>query len=143
MGFDLSPTWTGRRRVKAHLNIAPLIDVVFLLLIFFMLSSYFVMQPGIKITLPAAATSKLYPEKDIIISITSDDRLYLNDQPVTLTSLLGQLQIALKESKTKTVIIKADEKIDLGLAVRVMDIALEANADGVVISTKAKEDVRK
>lgn len=132
-----------RKNVEAHLNIAPLIDVVFLLLIFFMLSSYFVMQPGIKVTLPTASTSKLYPEEDIIISITSDDRLYMNEQPVTLTSLLGQLQIVLKESKTRTVIVKADEKIDLGLAVRVMDIAREAKADGVVISTKAKEDVRK
>jgi biopolymer transport protein ExbD len=132
-----------RKNVEAHLNIAPLIDVVFLLLIFFMLSSYFVMQPGIKVTLPTATTSKFYPEEDIIISITSDDRLYMNEQPVTLTSLLGQLQIVLKESKTRTVIVKADEKIDLGLAVRVMDIAREAKADGVVISTKAKEDVRK
>lgn len=131
-----------RKKVITHLNIAPLIDVVFLLLIFFMLSSYFVMQPGIKITLPTAITAKLHPEEDIVIFITSDDRLYLNDKPVFLETLLGRLQIVLKESEVKTVIIKADEKIDLGLAVRVMDIAREAKAEGVVISTKAKEDVR-
>ena len=67
-------------------------------------------------------------------------RIQVNDKPVTLEGLLGQLQIVLKKGEAKTVIIKADEKIDLGLAVRVMDIAREAQAEGVVISTKVKEE---
>ena len=74
----------GRKRINTHLNIAPLIDVVFLLLIFFMLSSHFITQPGIKISLPEAATTKLHPEEDIIISIAEDNNLYLNEKQVTL-----------------------------------------------------------
>ena len=127
-----------RKKVGTHLNIAPLIDVVFLLLIFFMLSSHFVTQPGIKITLPTAVTAKLHSEEDIIISITKDNNLYLNEDRVALDSLLDKLRIKVGEARKKTVIIKADEKIDLGLAVRVMDIARQAEAEGLVISTQMK-----
>jgi len=126
----------GRRRISTHLNIAPLIDVVFLLLIFFMLSSHFITQPGIKITLPSAVTARLHPEEDIIISITEDSNLYLNERLVTLENLLEQLRIEIIKTEKKTVIIKADEKIDLGLAVKVMDIAKQADAERLVISTK-------
>ncbi len=133
----------GRRRISTRLNIAPLIDVVFLLLIFFMLSSHFVTQPGIKITLPSAATAKLHPEEDIIISITEDSNLYLNEKLVTLENLLEQLEIEIIKTEKKTVIIKADEKIDLGLAVKVMDLARQAEAERLIISTKLEENVKK
>ncbi|MCG2675826.1 biopolymer transporter ExbD [bacterium] len=133
----------GRRRISTRLNIAPLIDVVFLLLIFFMLSSHFVTQPGIKITLPSAITAKLHPEEDIIISITEDSNLYLNERLVTLENLLEKLRIEITKTEKKTVIIKADEKIDLGLAVKVMDIAKQADAQKLIISTRLKEDVKR
>jgi len=133
----------GRRGVSTRLNIAPLIDVVFLLLIFFMLSSHFVTQPGIKITLPSAVTARLHPEEDIIISITEDSNLYLNERLVTLENLLEQLKIEIAKTEKKTVIIKADEKIDLGLAVKVMDLAREADAERLIISTKLEEDVKR
>ena len=135
-----------RKKVSTQLNIAPLIDVVFQLLIFFMLTAHFVTQPGIKITLPTAATSKLHPEEEIIIFITKDNFLYLNNEEVTLNELLDKLKSALIETKkrTKTVIIKADEKINLGLAVKVMDIARQAGVEGLVISTKTEEkDVKR
>ncbi|MCG2713959.1 MAG: biopolymer transporter ExbD [Candidatus Omnitrophica bacterium] len=132
----------GRKRVDTRLNIAPLIDVVFLLLIFFMLSAHFVTQPGIKLTLPTASTAKLHPEEDIIISITNDNALYLNEKKVNLDNLLEKLRVKLNKSQKKTVIIKADEKIDLGLAVKVMDIAKQAEAEGLVISTKTEEDAK-
>ncbi|MBN1363255.1 MAG: biopolymer transporter ExbD [Syntrophaceae bacterium] len=133
----------GRKRVETNLNIAPLIDIVFLLLIFFMLSSHFVTQPGIKLTLPTATTAKLHLEEDLIISITNDNDLYLNEERVNLDNLLKKLRVKLNKSQKRTVIIKADEKIDLGLAVKVMDIAKQAEAEGLVISTKVEEDVKR
>jgi len=131
-----------RKKVSTQLNIAPLIDVVFLLLIFFMLSSHFVTQPGIKITLPTAVTAKLHLEENIIIFITKDNVLYLNNEKITVDNLLDKLRLKLREAKKKSVIIKADEKIDLGLAVKVMDIAKQAEAEGLVISTKVEEDAK-
>ena len=125
----------GRKRIRTYLNIAPLIDIVFLLIIFLMLSSHFVAQPGIKIALPSALTARLHPEEDIVIYITEDNNLYLNEEEVTLDNLLDKLRMKAGEAKKKTVIIKADEKVDLGLAVKVMDIAKQAGVEGLVIST--------
>jgi len=126
----------GRKKVRTHLDIAPLIDVVFLLLIFFMLSSHFVSQSGIKITLPAAVTSKLRPEENVVIYISENNSLCLNKEEVILKNLVDRLRLKIKETGKKTVTIKADKKIDLDLAVKVMDRAKQAGAEGIVISTK-------
>ena len=130
----------GRKKIKDTLNITPLIDIVFLLLIFFMLSSYFVTQPGLKITLPTAVTAKLYSEEDIVVFITEDNKLILNGKEVVLDKLRAELEIRLDKAGKKTVVIKADEKVDLGLAVKIMDMAKQAKAEGLVISTKVPED---
>ena len=130
-----------RKKVHAHLNIAPLIDVVFLLLIFFMLSPHFVRQPGIKITLPTGVTARLHSE-DIVISITENNKLYLNGEKVTLENLLEKLRGEIGKLKKKVVIIKADKKINLGLAIKVMDIAKQVEAEEVVISTKKEKNVK-
>lgn len=129
----------GRKKISTDLNIAPLIDVVFQLLLFFMLTANFITQPGIKLTLPSAVSSRPQQDDDITVFITKDNDLYLNEARVTLEGLLEKLKPKILSAKKKTVIIKADEKINLGLAVKVMDIAKQAEAEGVVISTKAEE----
>ncbi len=133
-----------RKRISQHLDIAPLIDIVFLLLIFFMLTANFIMQPGIKITLPDAKISQ--PQEEVIIVFISESgQIYLNEKQVDIDSLENALKVKLQEvqKKTKTVVIKADKKIDLGLAVRVMDMAKGAGAEGLTISTKkGDEDVK-
>lgn len=129
-----------RRKARTELSIAPLIDVVFLLLIFFMLSSHFVSHPGIKITLPEAGTAEQHGD-DVIIFIGEDNLIYLDGREILLEELFDTL--AEKFDKVKgSVIIKADEKIDLGLAVRVMDISRQAAAEGVVISTRREDAER-
>ena len=69
---------------KGQLDIAPMIDIVFLLLIFFMLTSNFVFQPGIKVKLPKAVTSEVINSENVIITITGQDLLFLNERPITL-----------------------------------------------------------
>ncbi len=131
----------GRKRIKMHLDIAPLIDIVFLLLIFFMLTANFIMQPGIKITLPQAVTARPMGEKNITVFISRENEIYLDDNKISINKLKDVLEEKLKSSRKKTVVLKADEKIDLGLAVKVMDMAKQANAEGVVISTQIKDKV--
>ena len=132
----------GRKRINMHLDIAPLIDIVFLLLIFFMLTANFIMQPGIKITLPAAKSSLPQEEDKIIISITKDNRIFVNEAEISLDELDGALQRKLEDSEKRTVILKADEKINLGLAVKVMDIAKYVGSEKLVISTDLTNDVK-
>ena len=94
---------------KGQLDIVPLIDVVFLLLIFFMLTSSFVTQPGIKINLPRAVTSEAILEKNLIITITESNVIYLNQQAIELKELLPRLKQAADEGKS--LLIKADRKM--------------------------------
>jgi len=129
----------GRKRIRMHLDIAPLIDIVFLLLIFFMLTANFIMQPGIKITLPQAVTAKPQEEENIIVFITEGNEIYLNDRQISIDELKDALQEKLEAAQKKSVVLKADEKINLGLAVKVMDIAKQAKADGLVIATQIRD----
>lgn len=126
----------GRKRIRMHLDIAPLIDIVFLLLIFFMLTAHFITQPGIEITLPAAKTATIEEIEHVIVFISQEDEIFLNDEQIDIEVLRPALEAKLEASQKKTVILKADEKVNLGLAVKVMDIAKQARAEGLVISTK-------
>jgi len=127
------------KQIKMHFDIAPLIDIVFLLLIFFMLTANFIMQPGIKITLPTAKTAKPQEEEKIIVFISQENEIFLNDKQISIEALRTALQEKLEVSQRKSVSLKADEKINLGLAVKVMDIAKQANAEGLVISTQIRD----
>jgi biopolymer transport protein ExbD len=125
---------TGKK-IRPKITIAPLIDVVFLLLIFFLLSSYFVRQPGIKLTLPAASAAQ--PQDACIsIYIGTDNDIYLDDAPAPLEGLEAALVQKMQGDTERVIVLKADEKIDLGLAVRVMDSAKKAGARHVVVSTQ-------
>ena len=129
-----------RKKFSVNPNITPLIDIVFLLLLFFILTYHVVKSPGIKLTLPVSTTARSHPEDRIIVTISEENQVYLNEKELDISELLGQLKKEVEISKDKIVIIKADEKIDLGLAVRVMDIAKQAEAKDLVISTQEKMD---
>ncbi|MFA5345798.1 MAG: biopolymer transporter ExbD [Candidatus Omnitrophota bacterium] len=132
----------GRKKINTDLNIAPLIDVVFQLLLFFMLTANFITQPGIKLALPAAVSAQPQQEEDLVVFITKDNELYLNQAEVSLEDLPGRLKSGMITAKKKTVVIKADERINFGFAVKVMDIAKQAEAQGLVISTTKEEDAK-
>ncbi len=140
MEFKLQPLWEERKRVGVELNMAPLIDIVFLLLLFFMLSSSFVRPAGIKITLPAARTAETQPKTALVISISEDNKIYLSGRKVDLRNLLKALKEEVKGARRKSLIIRADKNINLGLAVKVMDIAREAKVKNLVISTTVRDE---
>ena len=99
------------------------------------------MQPGIKITLPKAKTSKPQEEENIIVFITEGNKIFLNDREIDIDELKEALEEKIKTAEKKIVILKADEKINLGLAVKVMDIAKEAGTENLVISTQIKDEL--
>jgi len=118
---------------KGQLDIAPLIDIVFLLLIFFMLTSSFIFQPGIKINLPKAITSEVIHEKSLIILVTANNYIYLNDRVITMSELSSRLRIAAKENKP--LLIKADRRASLGKVVEVWDMCRDEGISQINIAT--------
>lgn len=115
------------------LDIAPLIDIVFILIIFFMLTSHFMVQPGIKIELPSTVTPEILHLKRISITVSSEDVLYLNGKVVTNK----ELEDFLKENrdKIKSVFIKADKNSSLGRVVEIWDICRKVGLSYVNIAT--------
>ncbi len=128
----------GKRRVKFHLDIAPLVDIVFLLLIFFLLTSQFIKPPGLKIELPKAKYARAQDKLDIVVAVTKDEKVLLNGVLTNFESLPEQLWGILKDSPRKVIIIKADKDAKVQSIVTVMDIAKRCNAEGVTLSTKLK-----
>jgi biopolymer transport protein ExbD len=118
---------------KGQLDIAPLIDIVFLLLIFFMLTSSFIFQPGIQVNLPKAVTSEVIHEKSLIILITGNNYIYLNDRMITMAELASRLRIAAKENKP--LLIKADRRASLGKVVEVWDLCRDEGIAQINIAT--------
>jgi len=116
----------------AQLNMVPLINCVFLLLIFFLLTSNFISQPGIKINLPKAVTSEVVQKNTIVITITYDNRFYLNETPVTLVELKSKLE---KASNAEPVLIKADRDVTLSKVVNIWDFCRDIGIKQVNIAT--------
>ena len=113
-----------------------LTDIVFLLLIFFLLSSSFVVQSGIKIQLPKSESAEQESQKQIVVTVTEKGLIYLNDKQVAAETLGGQLAPLIDKDRDKVVIIKADQMVSLQSAVQVMDIAKGVGAMRLVIATK-------
>ncbi len=131
----------GRRRIDMHFDIAPLVDIVFLLLLFFLLTSQFIKQPGMKIDLPKAQTARNQDKMDIVVSITKDESYFLNGSPVSEDDVKSQLCAMIEDNERKIVIVKADKEANVQPVVTVMDHAKTCNAAGVTISTKLKADM--
>ena len=124
---------------KGKLDITPLIDVIFLLLLFFMLSSSFILQPGIKVNLPESKVSEAQSEDNIIVTITSERKILLNDENITEETLGIRLRPIAKRTPDKIVIIKADDRVNHGLVVKVMGEIKSAGINRLAIATKPKK----
>jgi biopolymer transport protein ExbD len=116
-----------------QIDIAPLIDMVFQLLIFFMLTSSFIVQQGIRVNLPRAVTSEIVKQKNLEISISAENIIYINEKVVTLPELKSLLKVL--ENKEIPVLIKADRRALLGRVVEVWDLLREAGFSHINIAT--------
>jgi len=131
-GLDFTPL----RAVS--MSITPLVDTMLTLLIFVLLLGAFAIQPGIRVRLPEAASREEEPTQDLVLILTRENRLYLNDDPVQLDELGARLQERLRDRHDGVVIIKADKEVLHGRVVEVMDIAKGAGAVRLAIATEPK-----
>jgi biopolymer transport protein ExbD len=110
-----------RKRYHVHLDIAPLVDVVLNLLLFFMLTSHLIEEPAIKIRLPDSTTAESMREISRTVTITRNGELYFMDRRVDLKNLRAVIQDSLPEREKGFLRIKADKEVDVGLLVSVID----------------------
>jgi biopolymer transport protein ExbD len=119
-------------------DLTPLIDVIFQLLLFFMLTSSYI-KPSIPLKLPQASNKDKLKEQDIILTVNKDETVYLNNRQVSLDSLEAELKGALSKDKDRRVIFQGDENILYKKFVAVMDKAKAAGVKNINIAHEVKK----
>ncbi len=125
------------RRDVALINLTPLIDVVFLLLIFFMVTTSFSLTRGIKVDLPTTTTPQEKIEQNIVISVTKEGKIYLDKTQISKTELVRTLKRQIGK-KNSLVVINADKDTRHGMVVEVMDLAKQGGAGKLGILTTSE-----
>jgi len=126
-----------QRRPGLRMELSPLIDCIFQLLIFFMLSSTF-LTPSIKLTLPTAEAGSVSAIDKIMVTLSSDDTIYINKQQVTFETLGPEIRRLLRDSDEKIITIRGDSDINFSAFVRALDIAKQNGAVNVNIAHQTK-----
>jgi biopolymer transport protein ExbD len=117
-------------------NFSSLTDIVLLLLIFFLLTSQFVIQTGVKVKLPGSKTNEQTLPSQLIVTITSDSKIYLGSDLVGIDGLPMKLESASQNNSDKNLIIRADKEVNIDLVIKVIDAAKGVGIDKFTIQTE-------
>jgi len=119
-------------------NLIPMIDVVFQLVVFFMVSTTFIITPGISLVLPSAQTAEPVAMSKLVITIVARDEIYLNKEQHTLATLSGRLSGITEQEKEqiKTVVLEGDRSISYSLLVEILDVLRRNGFKGVNLRTR-------
>lgn len=129
-------TFKKRERYQIQAPLTSLIDIVFMLLIYFLLTTNFMVDEGINVKLPQAKASAPQVQKEITIHVDESGQTYLMDKPVGLDQLFSRLKEMIGNDKDRLVVVKSDRRVILNKAVKVMDIAKAAGADRLCLATE-------
>lgn len=118
------------------LNLTPLIDCVFLLLIFFMVTTVFKQPYSLQVELPEAERAARVEEKKLVATVTADGRMEINRHPVTLAELPALLAQEKQRTRSLTFIIRTDKETRHGYVLEAMQVAKGLNIEKVVLATE-------
>lgn len=124
---------------ESEINITPMLDVVFILLIFFIVTASFVKEAGIDINRPSAMTAVKKERASILVAITEDGQIWIDKRPVDPRAVRANLERLHAENPQGGVVIQADKNSRNGLLVQVMDAAKLADIENVSIAAEQVE----
>jgi biopolymer transport protein ExbD len=127
------------KKESARIDMTSLIDVVFLLLIFFMVSTTFLDRPGLKLSLPDTKSATPIKMEKMVVTVTRDDRLFVGIEELDFDILGEKVKEYIQESGKKTIRIRGDQKVNFGTVIKVMDICRLNGATGVTIETEKRK----
>jgi biopolymer transport protein ExbD len=128
-----------RNRSTPELNIAPLIDMVFILLIFFLVNTSFVKETGIDVSRPTASTAAVQNKATILIAIDQSNRLFMDHREIDPRAVRANVERALAENPEGAVVVVADKASSTGVAIQVMDGCRMAGATNVSLAASVPE----
>ena len=133
--MHLAPIRGGR---KPEVQMAPLIDVIFLLLLFYAVTTQFVADERLKLKLPEAKTAEdagiNRDERPPLVTIAADGSIWIDDKIVPESELEGRIKQLVERAPEEGIILKGDEGADYGIVVHVLDLARSAGAKGIQMS---------
>ncbi|HHT9119192.1 MAG TPA: ExbD/TolR family protein [Candidatus Hypogeohydataceae bacterium YC41] len=127
-----------RQTLKMGINLTSLVDTLFILLMFFVVTSTFVEQPSIRLDLPSARNADVAKLEDLVVTIDREGQLFLKQKPATTWELGEAFREAVKERKDTILILRADKDVNYGRVVTVMDIARGAGLRKITALTTAE-----
>ncbi len=125
----------GRARIHSHLDIAPLIDIVFLLLVFFMLTSTFLVPEAIELELPESASATVTEITPITVALNATDDLTLNGNTIQLNKLREAIEPLLADKIDAAITLKSDARTEVQQLLKVMDEIRAAGGSNIALAT--------
>jgi biopolymer transport protein ExbD len=122
------------------INLTPLIDMVFILLIFFMVTSSFVKETGVEVDRPSAATATMKQQAAILIGVTADGEVWIDKRRIDLRAVRANVERLHAENPEGAVVIMADRAAPTGVVIRVLDQSRLAGVESVSIAANRDQD---
>ncbi|MGK9367577.1 ExbD/TolR family protein [Melioribacter sp. Ez-97] len=116
-----------------------LTDIVMLLLIFFLLTSQFVIQTGVKIKLPSAKNNEQVAPAKLIVTITEGNQIFLGNEEISIERIAGRLDMLKRQTNESNLIIRADKSVNIDLIIKIIDAAKGVGIDKFTIETEKAE----
>ena len=130
--------FSARRRDEVVLDVTPLIDIIFQLVLFFMVSTTFVTSPGIEVDLPRSSSQTILRDNDDLqVWVTEGGSVFVDNDPVDWSALNAAFLAARENNPSTLIIVKADKEVEHGQVVAVMDLARSLGLNRLAIATEA------
>ena len=128
-----------RPEEEGEINITPMLDIVFIMLIFFIVTTSFVKEPGISPSRPFAQTAATRERGNIMIAVSRDDHIWMNKSRVELTGVRPLVEAARAENPESSVIIVADQAASTGMVIDLMDQVRVAGVTSIALAAEGEE----
>ena len=121
---------------ESEVNITPLIDIVFIMLIFFIVTATFVKEAGIDVNKPDAPTAEVKKKANILIAIDANNNIWLDRRKIDIRSVIPNIKRLRSENPQGSVVIQADEESKNKMLVEVMDAARQAGVVNIALAAE-------
>ncbi len=128
-----------REQEESEIDITPMLDVVFIMLIFFIVTASFVKEAGIDVNRPDASTAEVKERGNILVAITDTNQVWIDRRQVDVRSVRANIERLRAENPEGAVVIQADKNSKNGLLVKVMDAARQAGVENVSLAATQTE----
>jgi len=121
-----------------EINMTPMLDIVFIMLIFFIVTAVFVKEAGFTVVKPGAETARQQPQVSVMIAVTSDNEIWINREQTEIDALRTEVEKLYAENPKGTIAIQGDEEADAVLVMKVYDAVRDAGVEKIAIATELK-----